>query len=181
MTLKTRVLVERPISIPALWEHARKLIGASDDRWATYHDPATYGRPRYGTAIGQGLCGILVVEYGADGPIPRCDEHPDDCAAEGSRCCRPAEGSAIVSLDTGYGYDRGGVGADGLHAAFVDLLGVYLDEQRTRWWWQDEFTGTWHPSRNWLPEFAQVELRFARGVLAVERGEAQGLVQRARS
>ncbi len=133
MTLSTSIRIIEPHPVQEIFDVCNALLGAVSPK--TSHEDCPYdpGLRQIMNEPGQGYDAWLIVEYGADSPIPAVDGAPE-CAID-------------VDFDTSYSYqnDNGGGCAD-LHAWFIRELGRGLDARGLTWYWQNEFTGEWHPS-----------------------------------
>ena len=150
MTLSTYLYVHDPIDIDDLWAEANRIIGAvnplfdDDDKYSADGLRCRSNRP------GQGFCAWLLVTYATGGIFPSetCDE---DCESPCTASHEPAH-SARVNLDTAYSYSDANGGCGALHARLVARLGAWLDQQGTRWSWQNEFTGEIHQGYDGLED-----------------------------
>jgi hypothetical protein len=106
-----------------------------------------------GNVIGQGLPSMLHITYCPDGPVrtpEQSTEHDDDCADDDTcdgdgrlRRWGPHQPPCVYEIDwdTGYAYTDEWGGCAELHARFIILLGLWLQERRVPWMWANEFTG----------------------------------------
>lgn len=168
MTLDTHIRIVEPINPLEVFRFCQGLLGDPEkQKWKPLevkrpHD--YYDRPGFANEPMQGLPAWLFVYCGQDGgplPVGLCTniEYPDDeeepCGPD-NLCfmCRKPQGYVEVSIDTAYGYKHPetGAGCGDLHAGFIDELGKWLEQQGLTWWWENEFTGEWHPMRENLHE-----------------------------
>lgn len=169
MTLDTRFAITSPVLKPReVFDHCNTLLAAASGRTVESIETNTFDPggnqwvtlPGWYNTIGQGLCALMDVHYGPDGPMKRecyCDElvdFPEAEPGEDRRCsgCQAPEAFVEVSFDTAYSYTGPFGGCGDLHSALVDRLGAWCDERGLSWSWQNEFTGEWHVGRDGLDE-----------------------------
>lgn len=166
MTLDTRILIEQPTDIEAVFAFVNNLIGGGPQNRDKERENG-FGNRTIANKPDQGLPGWLMIDYGADGPlIGRCSQWHDCKVEDDDHWCRPP-GAIEISIDTAYGYrdwnqahglpDHGS--ASDLHAWIIRETGRWLDTQGLTWLWKDEFQGTWHRGDDHhLAEFGDADL-----------------------
>jgi hypothetical protein len=139
MTLTTRIRIQTPEPVEAVWAEARRLIGGGDAR---FEERCWSGVTTRAHATDQGLPALLWMHWTADGPLPAYGDGP-----------------AIIEVDydTGYAYQANGAGCGDLHAWLVRELGVWLEDRGARFRWQDEFTGEWLDARAGLDRLGDAD------------------------
>lgn len=167
MTLDTRFAITSPVLNPReVFDYCNVLIARASgwDVSRIEHQPFDRTKNQWQTeagwynTLGQGLCALMDVKYGPDGPMKRdcyCEEDREFADGPGWKCsgCRAPVAFVDASFDTSYGYTApGGLGCGDLHAALVDALGEWCDERGLTWHWYNEFTGEWHAGRDGLDE-----------------------------
>lgn len=96
-----------------------------------------------GTALGQGLPGIVELEYDPEGPLaPEPQRYETDDASEEASIAHPAHDMRL-SWDTGYGYSVSGMGCADLHGQALIYLAQSLP-QGVALAWKNEYTGEIH-------------------------------------
>jgi hypothetical protein len=140
VTLTTAVrLAGAPLQHARVWQAAREIIGATGAgyRFTLDRRPKFGDNPIYRAEPGQGLPALLVLSYGADGPL---------IDVEDSEVPPPPPGLVEVVFDTAYG---GGDSSDdvwGMHQGYVAELADWAARIGATVHWHDEFTGHWHPA-----------------------------------
>lgn len=158
MTLDTRVYVTSPVLKPReVFDYCNALL-AAEKGWPVErirfreNDTAEirwHNDPGWHNEMDQGLCALMDVKYGADGPLKRdctCDEDRDLEDGPEWKCwyCRKPVTFVEISFNTAYSFRRGSLGCGDLHAALVATLGAWLDSRGYEWFWENEFTGEIH-------------------------------------
>jgi hypothetical protein len=171
MTLSTNVAIGKPFDVNKVFAFCRQLIDTPDTAEAHRGDGYLPGTKQIGNPAGVGLCALLTVTYGADGPfIHECDKW---CSTEVGGEWETTQASVdehthyvaedpmangwaaiVVDFDTTYSYrGAGGESCSDLHARLVTALGQWLDQQGLPWKWQNEYTGEWFDRYDQLAEF----------------------------
>lgn len=155
MTLNTSIAIGRPHPVREVFDFCRGLIDTPSDvpvRTGEHDGDKWIGNP-----IGMGLCALLDVTYGQDGPLVHrcwswCHEHECDKDEDSPR--QNGWSATIVSFDTAYSYrGENGESCSDLHARLVRALGQWLDARGLPWKWQNEYTGEWFDGYDGLDEF----------------------------
>lgn len=161
MTLSTYIIGKDPIAIEPLFRFCQGLLSPDIESQVVKRtrpgDERHWRRnPVVMNVIGQGLPSMLIIEYGADGPLvlddPEEETFPEDRDYLREQNKHRA-GAFSINLDTAYGY-RGpnGGGCSDLHAWLVQRIGRYLEERGVAFEWRREFTGEWYSSLDDLHE-----------------------------
>lgn len=158
MTLHTRIFVKDPVNVQDLFHYGQALLHELapeiDQQWKVRDAYVHDGARTIGNNLGQGLPAILDVTYREDGQpvttLEQAAEHEEECKldCDGSSHYHQAA-FCIIGLDTAYAYSQGNFGCGDLHAALIELFGVWLDQHEVDWSWCNEFTGvTYHKYDN---------------------------------
>lgn len=154
MTLSTNVYVLGDAPAKELFRFCQEFLTRYDEQrrspdqqdWKDQGDEQ--GRRRIANRIGQGLPGILDIEYRAGAPLYTPEE-----AAECETYCEPDCNREHyyracwlnIDLDTAYSSKfEGGMGCGDLHALFVSEVGQWLDKRGVQWEWRNEYSGEIH-------------------------------------
>lgn len=141
MTLDTNILIVRPHAVTEVRDfvnsHLLNLpvaVPMDTEFWEQSYP----GRKYFGNAGGQGLDAWFMGYTAGDGPVAAERYVGED--SDGHEITEVvAEGSMMLSFDTGYGYKSAGAGCSDLHAYFIGELAHKFGPV----WWQNEFTGEW--------------------------------------
>jgi hypothetical protein len=134
----------------AAYEHERR--GETVLQRHTRKPLWTVSTSNYCSVRGQGLCAILRVAYGDDGPLVHQDA--EEIAEWGKEVPPTApwffEHAIDISFDTSYNYEQGTAGCSDLHAYLVEQTALYVvsvggSVEPEDFAWHDECAGKWHP------------------------------------
>lgn len=137
MTLTTSIVLADPTPVEPLFRFCQSLVGDPDSMEWEHTPNDGFGDGAYRNRPGQGLPMLMWLYYGLDGPrrVETYDgQDPPHVIA--------------VHVDNPYGDPDG----PNKHAWFVRELGRHLDDLGVRWWWQQEFTGTWYEGATSIAE-----------------------------
>lgn len=156
MTLATHLVGKDPVPIEPLFRFCQGLLGPDPDAQVVERRHPGDGRcwslnPVVMNVIGQGLPSMLIIEYGADGPLVGEDDPEEEPTPEERDYVRRynehRSGAFSIKFDTAYGYRAdNGAGCADLHAWLVQQVGRYLEERGVAFEWEQEFTGEWYSS-----------------------------------
>lgn len=160
VTLSTTIAVKTPVPAEKLFRFGQSLLSATPEAQRWEHRPPGYihewdksqtpsRNGMWMNCLGQGLPGILEVEYGADGPLdlgpPSTDD--DEYAAYEAEQRTHLAGCLQIELDTAYGYKTAnGAHCGDLHAWLVVMLCDWLEDHNAQYEWNADITDRWHDS-----------------------------------